>query len=857
MYNRRMWSMPLCLLLVLGIHFSTQDMVTLAPSEGEAEVPEPDSTTPKLKVKPIIRSLHITSDIKYRYATTLVSSRVVNPSDQAGEAVFYVTLPESAFISEFLMEVKDKVYKAYVKEKEEAKAVYDQAVQAGQFAGHVALDARDSNQFSVSVNIEAHGKVTFNLTYEQLLSRNLGVYTNTININPSQIVEDMSVTVNIEEPTAIKDLEVPELQISNEVVVDKPNSLAKIEEKSPTHKVVVWAPTPEEQKSQNATGLSGQFVVKYDVDRESNPQQILVDEGYFVHFFAPEDLPQLKKHIVFVLDYSGSMGGRKLEQLKEAMDKILSDLSPKDHFSIVVFQSYVEAWSPTAMYSSATEHLSRWDIEAKPEIIRNTTLDKRFVIEATPENIASARAYLGNYSDLGATNIMGGLRTGLELVSIGSDLWSNESDPPQPVVVFLTDGEPNVEEYNTDAIINKTKPLNTKDCPIFSLAFGYGADFNFLRKLSLSNYGFARNIYEAADATDQLKNFYKTISSPLLSNVTFTYLPGQVDNSSRTKIDFPVFFNGSELVVAGKINNNEIKEKETIGELSGLTANGFHRYPIIIDFIPIIVKPKNRTFGHLEKTWAYLTIQQLLDKADSLDKTEERNQTKEKALNLALQYSFVTPLTSLVVVKPNETESAVDTTQVKPGSNDMLGYAPVGVAAFGASPGGFGGSAGGLSSSSGSSANWPQYSLAYTPMPAYKPQSTPYYPPALPAMVGESADVDMGSMNKEAELSTVVAEPLHTTKITLDEVEWLHPLLMNSTDSSIIPVTVDGKQYNLGLNQTDVSFGACQVNGETGECHHIQYCALKVFQVDVLFYLPYQCPITGEFLGVCCPKVTS
>ncbi|KAG8295299.1 hyaluronan metabolic process [Homalodisca vitripennis] len=98
-----MWSMPVCLLLVLGIHFSTQDMVTLAPSEGEAEVSELDSTTPKLKVKPIIRSLHITSDIKYRYATTLVSSRVVNPSDQAGEAVFYVTLPESAFISEFLM----------------------------------------------------------------------------------------------------------------------------------------------------------------------------------------------------------------------------------------------------------------------------------------------------------------------------------------------------------------------------------------------------------------------------------------------------------------------------------------------------------------------------------------------------------------------------------------------------------------------------------------------------------------------------------------------------------------------------------------------------------------------------------
>uniref|UniRef100_A0A1B6KKL4 VIT domain-containing protein n=1 Tax=Graphocephala atropunctata TaxID=36148 RepID=A0A1B6KKL4_9HEMI len=831
-----------CVLLLLAVHFSTQDMVTLAPSEAEAGDVTPVSTTP-LKVKPTIRSLHITSDIKYRYATTLISSRMVNPTDQAGEAVFYVTLPESAFISEFLMEVKDNVYKAYVKEKEEAKAVYDQAVQAGQFAGHVALDARDSNQFSVSVNIEAHGKVTFNLTYEQLLSRNLGVYTNTININPQQIVEDMSVTVSVEEPSAIKDLEVPELQISNEVVVDKPNSLAKIEEKSPNHKVVVWAPTPEEQKSQNSTGLSGQFVVKYDVDREANPQQILVDEGYFVHFFAPENLPQMKKHIVFVLDYSGSMGGRKLEQLKDAMDKILSDLGPKDHFSIVVFQSFIEAWSPNAMYRSSIEHLSRWELETRPDIINNVTLDKTFVIEATPDNIASARSFLGNYSDLGATNIMGGLRTGLELVSIGSDLWINESDPPQPVVVFLTDGQPNVEEYNTDAIINKTKPLNTKDCPIFSLAFGYGADFNFLRKLSLSNYGFARNIYEAADASDQLKNFYKTISSPLLSNVTFTYLPGQVDNSSRTKIDFPVFFKGSELVVAGKINNDEIKDKETIGELSGLTANGFQKFPIVIDIIPIPLKPENRTLGHLEKTWAYLTIQQLLDKSDSLDDSNERNQTKKEALKLALQYSFVTPLTSLVVVKPNETEAAVDTTQVKPGSNDMYGIGYGQQAAIASS---FGGSGGGFASGGGA---YPMagFPAPMAPSPAmFRPQLLSTHIPAAQPLPANAGDSDVFEESAQMDLVPV--------KITLDDVEWLHPQLENSTDSDSVPVTVDGKQYNLGLNQTDQSFGVCQVNGKVGECHHIQYCALDVFQIEVSFYLPYQCPITGDFLGVCCPQ---
>lgn len=60
------------------------------------------------------------------------------------------------------------------------------------------------------------------------------------------------------------------------------------------------------------------------------------------------------------------------------------------------------------------------------------------------------------------------------------------------------------------------------------MGFGYGADIKFLRKLSLSNNGFARNIYEASDAALQLKNFYKEVASPLLANITFNYLPEQV-----------------------------------------------------------------------------------------------------------------------------------------------------------------------------------------------------------------------------------------------------------------------------------------------------------------------------------------
>lgn len=61
-----------------------------------------------------------------------------------------------------------------------------------------------------------------------------------------------------------------------------------------------------------------------------------------MHFFSPESLPPLRKHVIFVLDISGSMYGRKLKQMKEAQNKILDDMKPDDFLDIVTFSSGVE-----------------------------------------------------------------------------------------------------------------------------------------------------------------------------------------------------------------------------------------------------------------------------------------------------------------------------------------------------------------------------------------------------------------------------------------------------------------------------------------------------------------------------------
>lgn len=75
---------------------------------------------------PQITEMHVKSNVSNRFAYTTVASKVKNFADKAQEATFSVVLPETAFISGFIMEVGGKNYTAYVKEKEEAKRDYDQ-----------------------------------------------------------------------------------------------------------------------------------------------------------------------------------------------------------------------------------------------------------------------------------------------------------------------------------------------------------------------------------------------------------------------------------------------------------------------------------------------------------------------------------------------------------------------------------------------------------------------------------------------------------------------------------------------------------------------------------------------------------
>merc|ERR1712088_78129 len=549
---------------------------------------------------------HIKSEVQFRYARTVVESTVSNPDAVAQVASFALVIPDSAFISAFSMEINGEKYEARVEEKEEAEKTFEKALSTGRGAGLVSQDAKDANKFTVSTNIEGEQEVLFRLTYDELLGRKESMYRQEINIDLQQIVDDFRVEVYINESLPITEISVPELLESNTIdpSEETQNSFVKIEknfEGDAKKAKIVFAPTPIEQRAAAEEGMSGRLQINYDVDRQNQDSEVQVIDGYFVHFFVPENLETLPKHAIFILDVSGSMHGEKLQQLKDAMFTVLNDMKPEDFFNIITFSSSVSNWSPSALWESCNGEADIGFFQCLEENSSEFTEEgSQAAIPATKENKKKAISHVLDLEANGGTNMNSAMLTGLDLAK---EVIRSETLPQgvASMLVFLSDGEATEGETSGTTIKENVAEANSEtELPIFSVAFGSGADFDLLKEISLAADSFAKRVYEGSDAALQLENFYAEISSPVVTNPKFA------KDSSSPSIVIDTFD--------------------------------------CIQPIPEVKKSKAQEF--LQSLHAFLNIQQLLKK----DK-------KTEALALALENHFVTPVTSLVVVRPDEEDT--------------------------------------------------------------------------------------------------------------------------------------------------------------------------------------------------------
>ncbi|KAL2803698.1 inter-alpha-trypsin inhibitor heavy chain H1 isoform b [Daubentonia madagascariensis] len=467
-------------------------------------------------------------------------------------------------------------------------------------------------QFTIHMTVSPHSKVTFQLTYEEVLKRSLMQYEIVIKVKPKQLVHHFEIDVDIFEPQGISKLDAQASFLPKELVAQ---TIKKSFSGKKGH--VIFRPTVAQQQSCptcSTSLLNGDFKVTYDVNRDKLCD-LLVANNHFAHFFAPQNLTNMNKNVVFVIDISGSMQGQKVKQTREALLKILGDMQPEDYFDLVLFGTQVQSWRGS-------------------------------LVQATEANLQAARDFVQRFSLDEATNLNGGLLRGIEILNKAQESLPELSNHAS-ILIMLTDGDPTEGVTDRSQILKNIREAIRGRFPLYNLGFGHNVDFNFLEVMSMENNGWAQRIYEDRDATQQLQGFYKQVARPLLVDVELQYPQDAVLDLTQHR--HKQYYEGSEIMVAGRIADHKLGSFKADVQARGEGQE--FRTTCLVDeeeMKKLLRERGHMLENHVERLWAYLTIQELLAKRMKVEGAERANLSSQ-ALKMSLAYQFVTPLTSMTI----------------------------------------------------------------------------------------------------------------------------------------------------------------------------------------------------------------
>ena len=237
--------------------------------------------------------------------------------------------------------------------------------------------------------------------------------------------------------------------------------------------------------------------------------------------------------------------------------------------------------------------------------------------------------------------------------------------------------------------------------------FGVGGDgsgwikdlnHSFLKSLAINNNGQYKRI-KSGTADTAMTEYFNILSQPKLMNIKIKYDNKNIDELTQTQ--FNTLYEGNDLIIGGKIQNLKHKLNElnmSISAIIGMKTKSDNKY--IIKPVEICKKMKinlsinESSTNNTERIWAYLKLKQfaaqklIINDMIEMDDDEKKEQ-ESLPLSLAIKYKFVTPWTSMIVVKekddkdqdqdeedekeePQNDENALDTNLDTNNPNDQM-----------------------------------------------------------------------------------------------------------------------------------------------------------------------------------------
>jgi Ca-activated chloride channel family protein len=533
-----------------------------------------------------IKRVEVTAKIDDQHARTKIEQEFYNPNARQMEGTFILPLPLGAHVSELSLEVDGRMMKAELLPAERARPIYEEIVRKAKDPALLEYVGRDLVKVRI-FPIEPHATKRIEISYEQLLKNDGGLIAYTLPLNVSKhaagAVQTLSLKVEIKAGAPLKTIYSP----------SHPIEVLRHSEKTATIGLEQTNIRPERD-----------LQLFYSMDRQDVGLSLLTykeagEEGYFLLLATPgvaEDEDKvLSKDVVFVLDTSGSMAGKKLEQARKALSFCVNVLNRDDRFEIIRFATEAEA------------------------LFRGL----RPVSEASR---SEALRFIEGLKPIGGTAINDALGRALALRPDGGG---------RPfLVVFLTDGQPTIGDTSEEGILKTAVGKRGALTRIF--CFGIGTDVNthLLDRLAEETSALSQYVLPDEDLEVKVSTFFSRISHPVLADVKLDF--DSVRTSKMLPGKLPDLFEGQQLVVLGRYSSGA-KARATVTGRVGERERSFQR--------EVRFPEEGTEHGFIPKLWASRRVGHLLEEIRLRGESAE---LKEEVTLLARKYGLVTPYTSML-----------------------------------------------------------------------------------------------------------------------------------------------------------------------------------------------------------------
>lgn len=555
-----------------------------------------------------LASLDVDAKVAGGVATISVSHLFANRAGVAQEGDFVFPIPEGATVREFAFYDGETKMDARLLEKDEATKTYEEIVRRRRdpalltYAGRSALRVR---AFPIPANSER--RVTLKLALvlpQEGGNRKLSWTLAGPHLPGGAIPERASVKIRIEGAGGVYS---PTHDLMLRKDDDGSTTATWSSEKTPgsltEHPELEVYLSPKDERPVALSLLAYNAALPKVASLGGGLRQ----SGYFMVVATP-NLPVSAasappRRVVLVMDRSGSMAGKKIEQARGAMKVALGKLRPADKFNLITFSDKVEKLAPEP-------------------------------IPGTPDNLKRAMAFVDDITADGGTNIHQGLLDGIAQF---------DERRSGNTLLFFTDGLPTVGVRDTGQIVKAVQEASGRKTRCFAFGVGYDVDVPFLDSVSAKLRGDADYVRPDEDIEVKTSQFVAKTSAPSLENLKLTVEGTKTGEIFPRPDDLPDLFAGGQLVLVGRYTG----EGKVALQLSGEAGGKPQRFALDTSLPSVATEA-----DFLPRLWASRKIGYLVDEVRLMEEGPRKKEAIEQIVALSKEFGILTPYTALFVPEP-------------------------------------------------------------------------------------------------------------------------------------------------------------------------------------------------------------